>query len=540
MGDNFLSKSFLFEVVDSATERIEASFTLVIPPSAYSIKEAHRVNITKTFANAFIDDYGPDNIQLVIKGISGTAHAFPTFMTNGTSKSGGTFDFVQSEQKVPPTQAYRGREAFYTFRNEIMRYKDNFKSDFDQKELRVYDLADEQAYKCALLEFSLDRTSERPFHYPFQISLFVYAKLGSKEAFSPRKIRISRNPIDVFNALQNATDSLEQRFKVFENIQNIRNQIAKVSNQVTLLRAQFNTWLTKARTVLTSPLLITKQLIDTLGTLGGFVYDAYTQGKITYETWINAGETIQNQMREILGMYGFAISQGSVDSQEEIIESKTGMDYSDLDNPVPITEISTFTFDGVNEYIVAGGDTLQGIAQTELGDSALWPYIASVNPTIASSADLVVGESIYVPVSTDPGLINKDNFIITEDELRNPYGADIALDSDGNIIVLESNDVALVEGENNVLQAVDLRLSTQIDSMIKQTAYGLMSQPGMAGTAEALAYVRMGIQSALIKDPRISQIKNLQVGIDRDTISVTTDIVLVGQDQSLPVSVLLR
>jgi len=90
MGDNFLSKSWLFEVVDSRTEKIEASFTLVIPPSSYSIKEPHRVNITKTFGNAFIDDYGPDNPQLVIKGISGTAHAFPTFTTEGNS-AGATF-----------------------------------------------------------------------------------------------------------------------------------------------------------------------------------------------------------------------------------------------------------------------------------------------------------------------------------------------------------------------------------------------------------------------------------------------------------------
>ena len=95
MADRFLAKSFLFAVVDSETENIETSFTLVVPPNAYSIKEPHRVSIIKTFGNAFIDDYGPDNIQLVIKGISGTAHAFPTFKTDNKSAGASTFQRTQ-------------------------------------------------------------------------------------------------------------------------------------------------------------------------------------------------------------------------------------------------------------------------------------------------------------------------------------------------------------------------------------------------------------------------------------------------------------
>lgn len=539
MADNFLQKSFLFEVVDSKTEIIDASFTLVIPPNAYSIKEPHRVNITKTFGNAFIDDYGPDNIQLVIKGISGTAHAFPTFRSRGNSKSGGTFASVQRDNVVPPTEAYTGKSAFYTFRDEIMRYKDNFKSSFDQKELRVYDLADEQAYKCVLLEFSLDRTAERPFHYPYQISLMVYAKLGSKEAYSPKKITISKNPNDVLTALQDAADSLEERFKVFENIQNIINQIAKTQNQIKLMRAQFNTFLTEGRRIVESPLLITKQLIDTLGVLGGFMYDAYTQGKLAYDTWVNAGETIQNQIREILGMYGFAIGEGSQQSTEESFEQKNGMDYSDPSNPVPATSFSTFAFDGINNYTVLGGDTLQSIAQSQLGDATLWPFVASVNDDIGSNADLVVGNEIYVPASTNPGFINKDSFIITEDNARDPYGVDVQL-VDGALNVQESGDVALIGNTENVLQAVDIRLNTQVNSMIAQTAFGLMTQPGLAGTAEAVSYVRMGIKDAIIKDPRIASVDNVQVSITGDTIQVSADIILIGREPSLPISVILH
>ena len=129
--------------------------------------------------------------------------------------------------------------------------------------------------------------------------------------------------------------------------------------------------------------------------------------------------------------------------------------------------------------------------------------------------------------------------MLTEDSLRDPYGTDIQLDSDGNIIILESNDVSLISGVANVLQAVDLRLSTQLGSMLRQTAFGLMAQPGVAGTAQALSYIRMSLGDALIKDPRISRVENAQVDITGDTIHAKVDIILVGREQSLPIDVIV-
>jgi len=538
MGDNFLSKSFLFEIVDSNTENIEASFTLVLPPQQYSIKEKHRINITKTFGNAFIDDYGPDNLEMVIKGISGTAHAFPTFRTKGVSASyAPTSDMITASSRSA-TEGFRHKEAFYTFRDEIMRYRD--RENFDQKELRVYDLADEQAYKAVLLEFDLDRTSDKPFHYPFTISLFIYARLGSKAASTPKPILISSSLLDSLNNLSESIASLQKRFQIFNNIQTIRNQVALASNQLQLLRARVNSSLLQVRTVIESPLLLTRQLLDTMTTLAGFVYDAYVQGKLTIDSYVSATETIDNQMRDVLGVYGYSIQEGAQQTKTEIIEEYKGMDYSNPDIPVPTSDMKTFVINGVNLYTVKGEDTLQSIALKELGDETLWPYIASINPSIQSNSDLVVGEEIYVPVNQNiQTTTSKDNFILTEDTLRDPYGADIRLDSNGNIIVQESNDVSLVSGVDNVLQSIDVRLKTEIGSMIKQTAFGLMSQPGMAGTSQAFSYVRMSIQNTLIQDPRIASVKNVGVQIERDALHVSADIYLVGRETSMPVDVLV-
>jgi hypothetical protein len=75
--------------------------------------------------------------------------------------------------------------------------------------------------------------------------------------------------------------------------------------------------------------------------------------------------------------------------------------------------------------------------------------------------------------------------------------------------------------------------------MIKQTAYGLLAQPGLAGTSEAVSYIRMSIKNALIKDPRISQVKNIGVNLDTDAIQIKADIILIGREKSLPVEVIV-
>jgi hypothetical protein len=542
MGDSFLQKSFLFEIVNSKTETILESFTLIMPPQSYSIKEKQRVNITKTFGNAFIDDYGPDNLEITIKGISGTSHVFPTFQTVGSSTGQDTFsrnETILNNTNESANKGYRGREAFYYFRDKIMRYKDAG-NDFDQKELRVYDLADEQAYKCVLLEFSVDRSSDQPLRYPFTISLFVYARYGSKEISNLKAIDVGKNPTNSLDNINESMDSLDKNFPLLKNIQKIKNQINKVMNQAKLLRAKFNSWLTTGRNILESPLLAVKTLIDGITILGGFIYDAYTQGKMLLTDYAKASETIKNQLRESLAIYGFTIQEGSKQAKNNYVEHYKGMDYStNPTNPVPKAALIAFSYSGLNMYTVSAGDTLQTLAQKYLGSSALWPNIASVNPTINSNSDLVVGHTIYIPVISDSVSDNKDSFILTEDSLRNPYGADIRLDSNGNIILQESNDVSIINGIDNVLQSIDVRLRTQVGSMLKQTAFGLIGNIGMAGTSMALSYIRMNFKNALIQDPRIINVSNVGVGIDGDTIRLSATIKLVGMDITLPVTTTL-
>jgi hypothetical protein len=550
MSDNLLIKSFLFEVVHTQDSTILSSFTLVLPPQRLTIREPQRVSIVKTFGNAFVDDYGADNIEMTISGMSGTALALPTFQPSGQAAQNPIV--ITGDQQNPGNsqttgvtavpastlnnnQGFTSQSAFYTFRDSIIRYKDNV--DFDQYELRVYDLGDGQAYKCILLDFTLDRTSDLPFRYPFTIRLFVYARMGTKDVAKATPISTAKNPIFSLTNITNALNSMNNAFPLFQTIQNIKNQVSLITQQVSQLEGAFTNWLSEGQSVIESPLWLAKTLIASFKQLNEFVYSAYTMGLMTVQSYMSAKEVINDQWENALSVYGYAISNTPSSTASLVLSTLKGMDYTTNPSvPLPTSNTINFTYTGLLQYTVQGADTLQSIAQSQLGNSNDWIYIAWVNPGIASNADLVVGSKIFIPIQKSQQNVAKDQFIISENIQTDTYGTDIMLDSQGNIIVSEGGDLAVISGMKNLLQALNIRLNTLAGSMIKQTAFGLVNSVGLPGTAYALNYAVVNFKDTLIQDPRVASVSNVQANTQGDAIFMSANITPVSGDYTLPIN----
>ena len=530
--DPILSKSWLFEIVDKQTGLVDESFTLVMPPQALSIKEPQRVSITKTFGNAFVDDYGADNLQITLKGISGTTHAFPTFSNKAVSAITDTSAAITGASLAAfnPT-GFTGKNAFYEFRNKIMRYKN--REDWDKKELRVYDLADEQSYKCVLLEFTLDRNSNAPLHYPFTISLFVYETLDKLKVKKGQALNIASDPIAALDAADRLLSKLEG---LFQDVQSILNATSLLKAKSLELRSRYNKFLTQTTQIITSPLDIAKNMVEIAATSLGIAYDTYTAGKMTFDRYADAQELLRGTMVQALKTYGYQVSQGWQQTNTIDVEEDAGID-TEAETLGRAVNLESYSYTGLKAYTVKGEDTLQRIALNELGDVDLWVYIAAVNSDITSNDDLIPGNEIFIPIQQDPGAgVNKEQFILTEDIARDPYGTDLKIDSSGNLVVQENGDLSLLSGLTNVEQAIDLRLNTVAGSIIKQTAFGITAQAGTAGTELAIKYLKLAVRNALTQDPRIETVDNMIVSLGKDVLNLSMNIGVVGAEESLPVT----
>jgi len=532
-----VSKSWLFEIVERETGLIRESFTLILPPQSITIKEPQRVSITKTFGNAFVDDYGPDNIQITIKAISGTAHVFPTFVTRGNEVNISDVGLLADDAvNANPSEraGFTGRDAFYTFRRTIMRYKDT--DGWDKNELRVYDLADEQAFKCVLLDFTMDRNADMPIHrYPFTISLFVYQRFD-KLITRYKPVSFSDDPISALNNIDDLVGRLEAAYQEF---QNIINNAALLSARALELRTRYNQFLDQVTQVITSPLIVAKNLVDIAFTGIGIVADTYTAGKFTLERYMESLELLRETLNNGLRIYGFQIAEGWQVAKTITLEQDAGVEVPELISDAVSRGVNplNYEYSGLSVVIIGGDDTLQSIAKQNLGDESLWPYIAAVNDGISNNDDLVPGEELFIPIQVEPAEgQNKEQFILTEDASRDPYGSDIRLDANGNLVIQENSDLALISGIENVKQAIDLRLNTEVGSLIKQSAYGITAQAGFAGTSMAIRYLKLSIRSTVIQDPRIQSVDNLIASLGKDVLHVSMNITPVGIETSIPIS----
>ena len=526
-------RSWLFEVVDVKAQTIVSSFTLILPPQNYSIKEPQRVAITKTFGTTRIDDYGPDNSEITLRGISGSSRVFPTFRSAGrASENSGGFAALRTAVTMAglsPSEGYDQRSAFFTFRDDIMRYKER---GYRDRELHVYDLYDEQAYNCALLEFSLERTAEKPLQYPFSISLFVIADLSTKRAYRPTPILRPEDPLQILDAVDRGLSFLNTATRF---VGAVNNSVQGAANTAQLIRGRITSAISQVEYVVSSPLRLGQQLV---GMAAQTIRDAHRTlelGRFTFEQYADFVRMSHGTLQRALALWGVSLANNTQQGAQGAVLNRGVVEPGEAGQSVTTSSVESVQYTGFVEYTLRGGDTLQSIARNELGDEDVWPVLAAIN-NVADNDELEDKQMVYLPVSVEEVAI-KDWFILSEDPARDPYGADLRVDvTTGKLQTSETGDLGVVAGVPNVIQAVNMRLRTPLASLARDTAYGFALQPGLNATAVSSSYLRMQVRTSLMRDPRILDVRNLAARLRGGIAQIAADIHLVGRDTTLPVT----
>lgn len=182
------------------------------------------------------------------------------------------------------------------------------------------------------------------------------------------------------------------------------------------------------------------------------------------------------------------------------------MSGSTLTGPVPSL---TQQIRGYRKAAIRTGDTLERLAQRELGDAAQWYVLASLNklqppwltddPALAIPGKVLLSaqDTILIPTTAPPST--------GVAETPNVFGRDCLL-VNGQLAGDSTGDILVVADVDNLKQALELRLGARIGDLVYHPTYGnrawYLLGKGSTPVADQLA--ASWIAAACRADPRVS------------------------------------
>jgi hypothetical protein len=177
----------------------------------------------------------------------------------------------------------------------------------------------------------------------------------------------------------------------------------------------------------------------------------------------------------------------------------------------------------VKTHPVKAGETLYDIAQQLLDQRVRWIDLMELNGLYSPFADargvvLQPGVQLIAPLPPEA--------VLTENEIEDLYGTDLRLDfqftNEGlqvDLLPKGSDDIQLINGPDNLSQALTMRLLTRKGDNTVFPAFGLPRLIGEPNTAEAVGHFAAHVRTQLLSDPRIAKLRSLDIADTGDGLT---------------------
>ena len=456
--------------------------------------------------------------------------------------------------------ALSGHKRWMQIRDDLFfRYselKRNPASSVDTK-LLFHSLKDDSSYVVVPTELQLNRESSAAPSYPYSVDMVVIEKWdGERPALtgpdaglfdmltSPaRQIRDAIQLIDA--TVDDATFYLSQAQTVATSWNNVIRDTGRLVESLGTFLAGVDSLIRVPYSTVAALAGAYDRLAGTAGDWGALSYSA--------RTWARGIEQRLNR----IAMFPAEFSP-SLDARERRLALARAKEagYSPADLAAATGTIggsgaratdaqraaaanvvsSTGGYSGWVEVEVVSHTSPEGIAG-EYGVE--WALVAAANglrsPYFSDAGlpgTLAPGDKIVVPMATPDtrsmaGVSRGEGYGTSRQaEL---FGRDLLLDDDEGIAVdtrYGGLDFALVEGVDNVVQAVGIRLQTAQRTNLVYPTFGRLDYVGSVATLEAALMARVDTRRTLLEDPRIQGIKPLAIQAEADSVSVDATLVL--------------
>jgi LysM repeat protein len=171
---------------------------------------------------------------------------------------------------------------------------------------------------------------------------------------------------------------------------------------------------------------------------------------------------------------------------------------------------------------VLSGDTLQRISARELGDASRWVDIALLNnlkpPYLGIGEGLAApGSAILLPIEVVNPIADTNDQFLTD--LSMPDG----------VLDIQNGDFTLISGVPNLIQALKMHVVADKRSLWFHPEYGCWIRTilGEVNRETAGSLAGFYVKSALLEDPRVSDVNQVNVEMQGDVIRVYCDVLPV-------------
>jgi len=541
--NNFASLGYTFILLDENSHPLQ-EILLAVAPEDFQQVETSTSNVIMTAGDAYTDSFGPGLTQITLSG---------TFGNRPTGNS-----LVSSVSNQPLSS---GQYLVLQLRDMFRKYLDRLNPIItpDAKKninttLQFYNPKDNEFWNIEPIGnwFVLSRSKSSPFLYRYKLTFVCTGRARSGSILGAQDLQSFRNNVvntisDTYGKLANTLSSIGSYAGGFISA---ANQIGVASENLSTflttplasLQSAVNTYLSYSSTVIDYPLA-------SIDNIRGSISDFYT----TYEDSVFSDTiTSTNPLYPYTGPYTVPVIDPYVDYQftqvvkaldsyqlnsnafsKTFIKSDFVSQSSSADPSLSYIDLNNVQ--SVTYYQIRGGDTIEGISLTTLGDSRYWkslaefnglayPYVSSIKPK--PDRTLGPGDTIAIPNTQEISTLTNIVLGASTPNSKDPMfalGTDFALDGTSDI-PLVGGDLLTVAGVPNVKQALFLKLNVHRGELYLHPFYGMTDLRGYRTTALLAAKASAEFHDTLISDSRVGSVTNAQITVDSDVLNYSSEV----------------
>jgi len=489
---------------------------------------------------------------------------------NQVAISGARLANVIAGSQAAPQGEFTGPDRFRMLKNLFRWYADlKRKRDTASRVMMVWaNYKNGEVYLCVPKRFGEERTvpsGRFKSNYNFQLKLLAPLRVEVPKdwLFSPRSQQGRGAWLDKLKQVANVLDASRQLIETTANsiaefgIEIADSILRPVASAVELARGIVDGAATLARFPLEAMRAAHRTCMSVIGTIAETAENARKFERI--------GMEYQRMARAIaasfvpLKIFSRQDSNAPAQAYARKYRERSGIPPFDsgarTNRQTADTDSSGFVLGGSNipqgekKIKIPKSLTIRGIAQQFLGQAGRWKEIAILNnlkpPYLSPSGDgknvLRPGQIIRIPAVIQDG--QGQIFDTRDDAVEKEgydFGRDLKIDLNTfSFLVDDTGDLAVVEGEENLTQAVNIKIRTKPGDLVVHPWFGFSGEVGSALTLDLLARYHLELKMTLLSDTRIERIKSLSLQASGDILSIRGSLEAKGKDDAVGLSVFL-